>query len=132
MASGTGPRSQIANVNALAIAIAHAEGFYVPGSRPARNHNPGDISDTYLSNGKDGPLSTFPDDQTGWDALTFKLDNIVNGNSTVYPTGASIAQLAQTWTGGDNPGSWANNVISSLNSQGVTVDDSTTLGDFNG
>lgn len=123
--SGIGPRSSSPLVNQMAQAIARAEGFFVPGSRPARDHNPGDISDTYQAVGKDGPLSVFPDDQTGWDALTHKLENILAGMSQTYPITNSISQLAQTWTGGDNPQAWAQNVASALN-----VDPSTTLNDL--
>jgi hypothetical protein len=124
-ASGVGPRSSSSIVNSLAIAIAHAEGFYVPASRPARNHNPGDISDRYLASGVDGPLAVFPDDQTGWDALTHKLENILSGMSTTYPLSDTIASLAQTWTGGDNAQAWATNVAQRL---GVGTDN--TLSDL--
>lgn len=123
--TGIGPRSSIAIVNQLADAIAHAEGFYVPGSRPARNHNPGDVSDAYLSVGKDGPLAVFSDDQTGWDALTHKLENILAGMSQTYPLSMTIQDLAQTWTGGDNALAWAANVSQRI---GVTTD--VTLSDL--
>lgn len=124
--TGVGPRSSNSFVNALARAIAHAEGFYVPGARPARDHNPGDLSDSYLSVGKDGPLSIYPDDQAGWDALTFKLDNILQGRSNVYSPDMAIIDFAVTWTGGDNPSAWAANVAAKL---GVSID--ATLGDTN-
>jgi hypothetical protein len=128
----SGPRSGSGLVDQLAIGIAHAEGFYIPLSRPARNHNPGDISDSFgLATGTDaGGLSIFPDDQAGWDALTHKLQNILAGTSHTYSPVATVAQFANTWTGGDNPDSWADTVVGHLNSVGIPADTGTQLEDL--
>lgn len=132
LSTGNGPRSSSTVVNQLATGIAHAEGYYRPLSRPARNHNPGDITDSFgMATGKDsGGLSIFPDDQTGWDALTHKLENILAGTSTVYFPSEAITQLAQTWTDGDNPGPWAQIVVSHLNAAGIAADQGTALQDL--
>jgi len=55
-------------------AIAREEGYYVSGSRPARNNNPGDL--TYCvetmragATAGDPRFAIFPDARTGWNAL---------------------------------------------------------------
>lgn len=59
-------------------AIAKMEGFYVKGTRPQRNHNPGDIeygkfAIAHGAIGTDGRFAIFPDDPTGFAALTALL-----------------------------------------------------------
>lgn len=54
--------------------IAQMEGYYVAGSRPARNMNPGDLeygdeSIRFGATGTDGRFAIFPDAETGWKAL---------------------------------------------------------------
>jgi hypothetical protein len=89
-------------VQLLASAIAKAEGFFVPGSFPARNHNPGDLIDPST-----GVKRRFATDADGWDALYHQLDLIIVGSSKYYDLEMSLGAMAETWTGGDNPGSWA-------------------------
>ena len=55
-------------------AIGRIEGYYVDGSRPSRNNNPGDL--TYCAETEafgalhgDPRFAVFPDLETGWDAL---------------------------------------------------------------
>jgi len=55
-------------------AIARMEGFYVPGSRPNRNRNPGDIefgkfAIAHGATGSDGRFAVFPDPDTGFAAM---------------------------------------------------------------
>jgi hypothetical protein len=55
-------------------AIAQMEGFYVVGSRPQRNNNPGDLvysseAIRFGATGTDGRFAIFPDAETGWKAL---------------------------------------------------------------
>ncbi|HUD74121.1 MAG TPA: hypothetical protein VMQ76_03540 [Terracidiphilus sp.] len=55
-------------------AIARREGYGVPGARPTRNNNPGDLmagpeSAEFGAIGNDGPYAIFPDAETGWMAL---------------------------------------------------------------
>lgn len=119
-------------VDALAAAIAHAEGYYVPLSRPNRNNNPGDISDRNIggvvASGVDsGGLSIFDTPQDGWTALYAKIRNILNGGSTVYSPSMSISDFAQTWTGGDNASNWAYNVSAYLIKSGYPNSVDSTL-----
>lgn len=108
-------------------AIALAEGYNVAGSRPQRNHNPGNISDGADQFGSDGGLTTFPDDQTGWTWLYDKVKNIIAGGSSKYLSTFTIAQIAQVWTGGDKPSDWAHIVANNLG-----VDPNSTFGDYVG
>lgn len=123
-ATMAGPSSSNPFVNALANAIAKAEG-----ANPSIN-NPGDLTSGDVPSGSitgvfnSAGVVIISDLQTGWDALTQKLENILNGNSSVYSPDMTISQLAQTYTGGDNADAWASTVSSEL---GVTPD--TTLSD---
>jgi hypothetical protein len=59
-------------------AMAREEGFYVPGTRPNRNHNPGDIEygPFAIANGAtgtDGRFAIFADDATGFAAMAALL-----------------------------------------------------------
>lgn len=114
-------------VQALARAIATAEGFFVPGSIPARAHNPGNL----VIPGWTGPtlgaerISVFDSDDEGWSRLYRQIGLIVSGQSRVYTLDMTIAQMGNAWAPGGNaniPGAWATNVARVL---GVPV--STTL-----
>ncbi len=55
-------------------AMARMEGFYAQGSRPQRNHNPGDLSwgeeaRRFGATHGDPRFAVFPDDAVGWTAL---------------------------------------------------------------
>ncbi len=56
-------------ISKIADAIAFAEGFFVAGSRPHRNNNPGDLERDLTSKGKgwDGPYVIYATPQKGWD-----------------------------------------------------------------
>lgn len=115
-------------IDALAEAIARAEGYYAPGphdghSLPYFHNNPGDLM-------TGGVNITYPDANSGWQALYNKLRNILNGGSHVYTLDMSIHQVARTWTGGDNPGPWANTVVSYLQQQGYDVTGDNSVSDL--
>lgn len=59
----------------LAQIIARKEGFYVPGSVPARYHNPGDLrhSPHSLHPGNPDGIGQIPDDEDGWADLERQL-----------------------------------------------------------
>lgn len=84
-------------------AIAEDEGFYKPGSRPARNHNPGDLKFARqpgaIGKDKDG-FAIFPDNATGFAALDRQLQKYVRD----YP-GYSLLQIMAHYLGqhGDMP-----------------------------
>lgn len=105
-----------ARVVALAAAIAHAEGFWVPNARPRRNNNPGDLVADGSING------VFSTRLEGFDTLAAKVARILEGESTTYPTSISWPSFAYVWTGGDHAGTWCDAVCDDLN-----VDPSTTL-----
>jgi hypothetical protein len=106
-------------IEKLSKAIARAEGFYVAGSRPARNHNPGNMTRDLIGNaiGKDGPFVVFANDEDGFANLRRQLW-LVWGGSSFYNPGMTIAQFAAVWTATEQK-AWAKNVADSL---GVSVD----------
>lgn len=115
----------------LAGAIARAEGFYVPGSRPNRLHNPGDIRTNFLRTyaGQIGVDPSgyviFRDDRAGFLVLQTSIDRIENGNSSKYSLHMTIAAFARVYVGGPGWHNWAVIVAKTL---GVTPD--TTLEDY--
>lgn len=106
--------------NAFAVAIAYAEGFYINGSRPQRNHNPGDLTiDTVgLGVGKDGPFVVYANDDDGWAALKRQVQLILTNTSNVYNTDMTIQDVANRYTATDQS-AWALNVANKL---GVSPD----------
>lgn len=110
---------------AIAQAIATAEGFYAPGSRPARNFNPGDMTADLIgkSVGKDGPFVKFANNADGWENLYAQVNAWLDGTSQYHSADSTIADLAGL---GDETGytatdqtAWANTVANTL---GVSVD----------
>jgi hypothetical protein len=105
----------------ICCAVAIAEGYNVSGSVPFDLNNPGD-----LSPGDEDGQSTcggaqshggsqvivFCTAEGGWTALYNKFNNIVNGNSSVYPVSWTWTQVAQKYAG--NWQAWLNNVTSYL------------------
>lgn len=121
--------------SALANAVSIAEGLPVAGSVPQRANNPGDLELGDQGQGTIGGKTIFASLEDGWAALERELELITSGTSPVYNSYAqslglqdssqlSISQVAQKYTGGDNPDAWANTVASEL---GVTPD--TAIGD---
>lgn len=117
-----------AKAQQLMQAIARAEGFGVPGEVPTLYHNPGDLGpgdapgfNAVFHSGSN--VVQFPDDATGWSYLHDKLYRILSGQSSTYPLGMSITQMAQKYAG--NWQAWAANVAAAL---GVSPD--TTLSDW--
>ncbi len=83
-------------------AIAKQEGFYVPGSRPDRNHNPGDIEAgkfalAHGAIGSDGHFAIFPDDQTGFEAMQALLASAYRG-LTIEQALDKWAPSTENWT----------------------------------
>ncbi len=113
---GTG-LSSMSNVSSavqtIAQGIATAEGYYDgPGVIPYDNNNPGDIK-------VNGVIATYPDIQTGWNALYNQIQLMLDGRSSVYNPNMSISQVGQLWTGGDNATGWSDTVAGVI---GVTPD----------
>jgi hypothetical protein len=109
-----------AGVQKLAQAIATAEGFYVSGSRPARNHNPGDMTQDLIgkATAMDGPFVVYGSDGDGWANLYAQINLWLAGQSAHATPDSTISDLSSFYTA-DNQTTWALNVA---NAAGVTVD----------
>lgn len=112
----------------FAEAIAWAEGFYVAGSRPARNHNPGDLTADLTGKGVgvDGPFIVYGNDADGWEALKRQVSLMFTNASQIYNSQMTILQVAQRYTT-TNQLAWAQTVAARL---GVSMD--TKLADLTG
>jgi len=121
--------SNTGNVQRIAQAIASAEGFYVAGSRPARNHNPGDMTADLVgkSVGTDGMFVVYATDDDGWANLYAQVNAWLNGTSKHHSSDSTIADLAglgsETGYTSTEQESWATNVANQLG-----VDVNATLG----
>ena len=107
-------------VNKLADAIAYAEGFYVAGSRPARNHNPGNLTKdlTGKAIGKDSIYVVYANNADGWEALKKQVSAMLDNSSRIYNSAMSIMDMARKYTTTEQE-AWAKNVASRL---GVSTD----------
>ncbi len=107
-------------VDSLAEAIAYAEGFFVAGSRAARNHNPGDLTVDVTGKGigKDGIFIVYASDADGWDALKHQVNLMLTNASQIYNNQMTIREVASRYTTTDQL-AWATNVAARL---GVSMD----------
>ena len=105
----------------LCAAIFHAEGFWVSGSMPRRNNNPGDILD------HTGRNTAYPDRVTGVGVAVHEVLLMLSGTSRVYFYSMTWRTIADRWTGGDNAAAWCASVCDDLG-----VDPDSTLGEFAG
>lgn len=106
----------------FAQAIAHAEGFGVPGAVPTRAHNPGDLGPGDCGSLCLGQIAAtgsmvciLKDDATGWGLLYGKIGRIFDGQSRVYNVNMTIERFAQSYAG--DWMNWSRNVAAQL---GVT------------
>ncbi len=102
---------------ALARAIAKAEGFYTKGTKPQRFHNPGDIR---ASKGVHYPgqrgidrqgYVIFKNDRAGFDALESLIDRIIAGDSKFYTVNSTLRDLSRKYA--TSP-TWIRNVSKAL------------------
>ncbi|MEM2014204.1 MAG: hypothetical protein QXJ16_01935 [Desulfurococcaceae archaeon] len=93
---------QTSVVDEIARAIAKAEGFYVPGSKPQRYNNPGALIDPTT-----GDLKRFATVEEGWDALRKYIRERILSRSGPYASAKTIYDVARIYTGGDKPEAWA-------------------------
>jgi hypothetical protein len=104
----------------IAEAIAYAEGFYVNGSRPQRNNNPGDLTKAlgFSMIGYDGMYVIFSTIDDGWNALRKLVMLMLTNRSAIYHSQMTILDVARRYTTTQQD-EWAQNVASRL---GVTID----------
>lgn len=97
-------------VSKLADAIEYAEGFFVSGSRPQRNNNPGDLETdiTGAGIGFDGPYVVYPTYQAGRAALE-QLIRLMFSGSHIYKPSMTIAEVASHYTATQQD-AWASTV----------------------
>lgn len=99
-------------VSALASAIQQVEGYY-PGSLAYRNNNPGNLRPGSLAvgaTGQSGGYATFPDYQTGWNALLGLIQSPMYWNLTLTQFFAQYAPSADN----NNPAAYAATVAANL------------------
>lgn len=104
--------------------IALAEGFFVIGSRAARNHNPGNLTKdiTGTAVGTDGMFVVYANDNDGWDALRRQVELILTNASSIYNSSMTLRQIGQKYASTSTPDeqlNWAINVASKL---GIDID----------
>jgi hypothetical protein len=106
-------------ISKIADAIAFAEGYFMVGSRPRRNNNPGDLERdlTGKAVGKDGPYVVYASPEDGQEALERQV-RLMFGGSHVYAPNMSIAEVAKHYTATEQE-VWARNVAGRL---GVEVE----------
>jgi hypothetical protein len=109
-------------VVAFAQAIAKAEGFGPPKNLPTRCNNPGDLEIGDQGLGTNNEKTIFETEQDGWNALEGQVRWMLTGNSHIYDLTDTILEVAEKYTGGDDPEAWASIVAQQL---GITV--ATTL-----
>lgn len=118
--SVSGALSTAGNVQRIAQAIAFAEGFYVSGSRPQRNHNPGDMTQDLIGRrtGMDGQFVVYASDDDGWQNLYAQIGKWLDGSSSNADATFTIGDISKFYTTTDQT-AWATNVANYL---GVSID----------
>lgn len=103
-------------VDALAQAIAHAEGYGKAGALPTRYRNPGDLKGKcWTGHTGKGGHAVFPTDAAGQTALHQQIQKIIAGRSRYYTLDTTIAQMSRRYARNWQP--WAKRVSAAL---GVT------------
>jgi len=111
------------DVNRIAVAVAHAEGFFVPGSIPQRASNPGDLEEGDRGYGTLEGKTIFFNVADGWAALYTQIERMLSGKDKLYPATMTLAEAGMRYSGGDP--NWAKNVAGALG-----VDESITLAEL--
>ena len=89
------PLSPVVTIPELARAVARAEGYYVPGSAPNRNNNPGSI---YTG----GQFNSYATPEAGFAALESLLIRAVRGQGP-YSTVSTWREMAWMYVNGTRP-----------------------------
>jgi hypothetical protein len=101
-------------ISKIADAIAFAEGYFVDGSRPRRNNNPGDLERDPTGKGIawDGPYVIYATAQDGREALEHQV-RLMFAGSHIYKPWMTVAEIARRYTATE-PAVWARNVAGRL------------------
>lgn len=104
--------------------IALAEGFFVAGSRAARNHNPGNMTLDLIGKkiGMDGMFVVYANDSDGWLNLRTQVEKMLTNASRIYNSQMTLRQISQLYASTSPPDeqlNWATNVASKL---GIDID----------
>jgi hypothetical protein len=86
-------------ISRIVDAIAFAEGYFVSGSRPRRNNNPGDLERDLTGKGIgwDGPYVIYPTAEDGRQALEHQV-RLMFAGSHIYKPSMTIAEVAHHYT----------------------------------
>jgi hypothetical protein len=95
--------------------ISQAEGFGLPNATPTLANNPGDLRLGDIGYGTINGITVYPSVQAGTDALANQVNHFYNPPpGSPYNPNMTIGQIAQTYTGGDNPAGWSATVAKNL------------------
>ena len=87
----------------LAEAIAHEEGFYIPGSLPNRDHNPGDLRHSphsfHLPSAPNA-IGVIDNDADGWEDLNTQLREYAERDMTIQAMVFDYAPPSENNTAG--------------------------------
>lgn len=114
----------MSTLSPLGSVIASTEGYGIPGAIPTIANNPGDLENGNLGYGtlttaNGGQVTVYPTLASGQAALENQVSLMVNGGSSIYQPGMTVAQANSTYTGGASTTSWASK---------LGIDPNTTLG----
>ena len=118
------------NVEAIAEAIARAEGYFAEGDHGGRSllhrlNNPGGLKKPALGADElptwlDTGLIIFPTAETGWAALRHQVRMMLNGESEIYDPSDTLITVGLKYADGDE--NWGSNVAINLGvSPGATL-----------
>lgn len=99
-------------IDLLARGITLAEGGDVPGSRPNRNNNPGDLEISGDLGKDSGGYGIFSTRELGDQALRNQCRRILTGDSRFYSTSMTWQEVADLYDQGGDSSTWLSNVIS--------------------
>jgi len=95
--------------------ISAAEGFGIPNATPTLANNPGDLRLGDIGYGMTNGVTNFPSVDAGTAALANQINHFYTPPAgSPYSPDQTIADIAQTYTGGDNASGWATTVSQHL------------------
>jgi hypothetical protein len=100
------------DVNRIAVAIAHAEGYYDNGSIPQRANNPGDLELGDIGYGTIEGKTIFQNAILGWQQLYKQIGFMLSGTDPLWPPTMTLAEAGLKYSGGDP--NWSKNVAAAL------------------